>query len=173
MRYPAAGNRPRSSLQPAFPAAVRSTDGSSSRVKLKEVGQTDASCGGRQLAEVRTTSARKPMGDRCIGRPHRCTVPDPENLLLWHGPTCKPKRCGTIPLIVFLARRLGLWSASPIRRSPKRTCAACDRSFARGQLACFRLHAQDDNTCVICAAGVAHSGVSVLSHEHKLPRWPR
>ena len=33
-------------------------------------GQPDASCGGRQLAEVKTTSARKPMGDRgIIGRP--------------------------------------------------------------------------------------------------------
>ncbi len=32
---------------------------------------------------------------------------------------------------------------------------------------------QDDNSCVICAAGVARTGVSVLSHERKLLRRPR
>ncbi len=37
---------------------------------VKFPGPHHASCGGRQLAEVKTTSARKPMGDRCIGRPH-------------------------------------------------------------------------------------------------------
>ena len=40
------------------------------RGQVAEDGQTDASCGGRQLTEVKTTSASNPMCDLCIGRPN-------------------------------------------------------------------------------------------------------
>ena len=64
-------SRPPQETATCLRAAGTSTAASSRIMQLQEVGQTDASCGVRQLAEVKITSARKPVGHRCAGRPRR------------------------------------------------------------------------------------------------------
>jgi hypothetical protein len=49
------------------------TERNSRYLEVTEVGQTDASCGRRQVAEVKTTSARKPKAFDAFDAPTSAT----------------------------------------------------------------------------------------------------